>query len=167
MGNAILAEYRNRTGRDPLRLVVHKQSKFDQQEKDGFTAAWDRVPRHEFITLYPSDFRLLPQGDYPPRRGTLINAEGTHHLYTTGFFEPWGSYPGPHIPEPIEVRFVSENEDEGRACQEILGLTKMNFNSSSPFEWSPITTRMAREVGLIMAEIEDGKAPEMSYRYYM
>ena len=167
MGNAILAEYRNRTGRDPLRLVVHKRSKFDQQEKDGLTAAWNRVPRHEFLTLYPSDFRLLPQGDYPPRRGTLITVEGTRHLYTTGFFEPWGSYPGPHIPAPVEVRFESETEDEERACQEILGLTKMNFNSASPFEWSPITTRMAREVGLIMAEVRDDKTPEMSYRYYM
>ena len=167
MGNAILAEYRNRTGRDPLRLVVHKRSKFDQQEKDGLTAAWNRVPRHEFLTLYPSDFRLLPQGDYPPRRGTLIKAEGTRHLYTTGFFEPWGSYPGPHIPAPVEVRFESETEDEEWACQEILGLTKMNFNSASPFEWSPITTRMAREVGLIMAEVRDDKTPEMSYRYYM
>ncbi len=167
MGNAILTEYRNRTGRDPLRLVVHKQSRFDRQEKDGFTAAWNRVPAHEFTTLYPSQFRLLPHGDYPPRRGTLIDVEGTYHLYTTGFFEPWGSYPGPHIPAPIEVRFDSNNERDERACQEILGLTKMNFNSSSPFEWSPITTRMAREVGLIMAEIEDDEIPEMSYRYYM
>ena len=167
MGKAILAEYRSRTGRDPLRLVVHKRSKFNQDEKDGFAAAWERVPTYEFITMYPSDFRLLPQGDYPPRRGTIVNVGGTHHLYTAGFFEPWGSYPGPHIPRPIEVRFESENEDEGRAGHEILGLTKMNFNSASPFEWAPITTRMAKEVGLIMAEVGEEKSPEMSYRYYM
>ena len=167
MGKAILMEYRNRAGRDPLRLVVHKQSQFDQQEKDGFAAAWDRVPAHEFITIYPSGFRLLPQGDYPPRRGSLISIEGSRHLYTTGFFEPWGSYPGPHIPAPIELRFDSDSEDEERSCQEMLGLTKMNFNSASPFEWSPITTRMAREVGLIMAEIDGDRSPEMSYRYYM
>ena len=167
MGNAVLAEYRNRTGRDPLRMVIHKQSKFDEQEKDGFSAACDRIPSHEFISLYSSDFRLLPQGDYPPRRGTVINIEGSQHLYTTGFFEPWGSYPGPHIPGPMEVRFDSKSEDEERSCQEILGLTKMNFNSASPFEWAPITTRMAREVGLIMTEVEDDKSPEMSYRFYM
>lgn len=167
MGQAILSEYRTRTGRDPLRLVIHKRSKFDQREKDGFVAAWDRIPNYEFITLYPSDFRLLPQGDYPARRGTLVDVEGSKHLYTTGFFEPWGSYPGPHVPGPIEVRFESENEDKERSCQEILGLTKMNFNSASPFEWSPITTRMATEVGLIMAEIDDDDRPEMSYRFYM
>ena len=97
----------------------------------------------------------------------MVDVEGSKHLYTTGFFEPWGSYPGPHVPGPIEVRFESENEDKERSCQEILGLTKMNFNSASPFEWSPITTRMATEVGLIMAEIDDDDRPEMSYRYYM
>lgn len=167
MGNAILSEYRSRTGRDPLRIVVHKKSKFNEREKDGFSKAWSRVPKHEFITIYPSRFRLLPQGDYPPRRGTLVDLGGTQHLYTTGFFEPWGSYPGPHIPEPLEVRFESDNEDRERACQETLGLTKMNFNSASPFEWAPVTTRMAQEVGLIMAELSDDRKPETSYRFYM
>ncbi len=167
MGKAILMEYRNRTGRDPVRVAVHKRSKFNKQERDGFSAAWNIVPRHEFMTIYPSEFRLLPQGDYPPRRGTLVDVEGTRHLYTTGFFEPWGSYPGPHIPEPIKVRFDSTILSEEQSCQEMLGLTKMNFNSTSPFERFPITTRMSTEVGLIMAEIEEGKVPEMSYRYYM
>ena len=88
MGQAVLDEYRNRTGRDPLRLVVHKTSKFHQHEKDGFSSAWSRIPKHEFITIYASGFRLLPQADYPAQRGTLIDIEGSKHLYTTGFFEP-------------------------------------------------------------------------------
>ena len=167
LGNAILLEYRNRTGRNPIRLVLHKQSNFDEAERAGFAASWKGIPQREFIVLHPSKFALLPQGDYPPRRGTLADVNGSKYLYTTGFYEPWASYPGPHVPSPTEVRGQSEQDLNERSCREILGLTKMNFNSAAPFGSAPITTRMASEVGRIMAEVEEGRTPEMSYRYYM
>ena len=167
LARAIMSEYRNRAGRNPIRLVVHKTSKFEEPEKSGFKAAWNEIPQIEFITLYNSELRLLPRGDYPPRRGTLQDVNGSQHLYTTGFYEPWGSYPGPHIPRPIEVRDESDMRQTDRACREILGLTKMSFNSAAPFSARPITTKMAVEVGRIMAAIEEGRTPEPSYRNYM
>ena len=167
LAQAIVSEYRNRAGRNPIRLVVHKTSKFEEPEKSGFKAAWNEIPQIEFITLYNSELRLLPRGDYPPRRGTLQDVNGSQHLYTTGFYEPWGSYPGPHIPRPIDVRDESDMRQTERACREILGLTKMSFNSAAPFSARPITTKMAVEVGRIMAAIEEGRTPEPSYRNYM
>ena len=167
LGIAISSEYRNRTGRNPIRIVLHKTSKFEPPEQSGFTAAWKDISQVEFITLYHSSFNLLPRGDYPPRRGTIADINGSTHLYTTGFYEPWGSYPGPHIPRPIEVRQESDQKLIERSCREILGLTKMSFNSAAPFGAMPITTKMAVEVGRIMAEVEEGKTPEPSYRYYM
>ena len=168
LATTIVSEYRNRTGRAPIRIVLHKTSKFEDQERAGFTAGWDNVAQVEFITLgLDPPVRLLPRGDYPPRRGTLMNLNGSKYLYTTGFFEPWGSYPGPHIPRPIEVQDSSGRTQTERSCQEILGLTKMNFNSTTPFGASPITTKMAVEVGRIMAEVEEDRVPDPSYRSYM
>lgn len=167
MGVVIASEYRNRTGRNPIRIVLHKTSKFEAQERAGFTAAWQDIPEVEFIALDRSSLNLMPRGDYPPRRGTLADLNGSKHLYTTGFYEPWGSYPGPHVPHPIELRRELGEQQMERSCREILGLTKMSFNSAAPFEARPITTKMAKEVGLIMAEVEEGKSPEPSYRYYM
>ena len=167
LGKEILAEYRSRSGRDPLRIALHKTSKFSDGEKEGFAEAWRTVPQREFIVLYQTSFRLLSEGDYPPRRGTKVEINGTNYLYTTGFYEPWGSYPGPHVPSPMEIRIESQGGNIERSCNEILALTKMNFNSATPSEWGPITTRMAREVGLILGEIEEGRTLETSYRYYM
>ena len=96
-----------------------------------------------------------------------MDLNGSKHLYTTGFYEPWGSYPGPHVPRPIELRRESNQQQIERSCHEILGLTKMSFNSAAPFGARPITTKMAKEVGLIMGELEEGQFPEPSYRYYM
>ena len=132
-----------------------------------FTVAWSSIPEVEYITLYPSNVNLLPRGDYPPRRGTVANLNGSTHLYTTGFYEPWGSYPGPHVPRPIELRQDSDQQKIERSCREILGLTKMSFNSATPFVSDPITIKMAVEVGRIMGEVEEGRIPEPSYRYYM
>lgn len=168
LANAIISEYRNRAGREPNRIVLHKTSKFENQERDGFKAAWSNVPQVEFMTLgLESPVRLLPRGNYPPRRGTLMDLNGSKYLYTTGFYEPWGSYPGPHIPRPIHVQDESGTSQPERSCREILGLTKMNFNSAAPFGAIPITTKMAAEVGRIMAEVEEGTVPEASYRGYM
>ena len=168
LGKEILFEYKSRSGRDPLRIVLHKTSKFSESEKEGFAEAWREVPQKEYIFLYNNtNFRLLSMGEYPPRRGTKIEINGTHYLYTTGFFEPWSSYPGPHVPSPMEIRIESQGGNIERSCNEILALTKMNFNSATPSEWGPITTKMAREVGLILGEIEEGQTPETSYRFYM
>ena len=170
LGQAILTEYRNRTTRLPNRIVLHKTSNFQDQETAGFTAAWRQVPQVEFVTLYDSyraSPRLFPGDDYPPRRGTLIDLNGSKYLYTTGFYEPWGSYPGPHIPRPIEVRNENDVLNTERACREILGLTKMSFNSSAPSASTPITIKMARDVGPIMVEVEEGRTPDTSYKSYM
>ena len=77
------------------------------------------------------------------------------------------SYPGPHIPRPIEVLQESDKKQIEQSCREILGLTKMSFNSAAPFGAMPITIKMAKEVGRIMAEVEEGRTPEASYRYCM
>ena len=167
LAKQVSTEYRNRTGRNPIRAVLHKTSAFQEPERAGFTAGWSDVPQIEFITLYPSNLNLLPRGDYPPRRGTIADINGSKHLYTTGFYEPWGSYPGPHVPRPIDVRHQSDPSQIERSCREILSLTKMNFNSAAPFGWMPITTKMAGEVGRIVGEVEPGRTPETSYRAYM
>ena len=80
---------------------------------------------------------------------------------------PWASYPGPHIPQPIEIRLQGTG-DLDRVCTEVLALTKMNFNSALPFGWAPITTRMAGEIGPILAELAPNeRAVAFSYRYFM
>ena len=90
-----------------------------------------------------------------------------HFLYTTGFYEPWGTYPGPHVPQPLEILSGAHSGDIRRVSEELLGLTKMNWNSASIGGRVPITLEMARTVGPIMAEVPEDEVPEVSYRYYM
>ncbi len=167
LAEQVLAEYRERTGREPARVVLHKTSKFDAAEQAGFAAALRQIQIVELVNLMPSRFRLLKLGSYPPRRGTICRVNGeAAYLFTTGFIPEWGTYPGPHVPVPVELTVVGRG-DLDRIAADVLGLSRMNWNTARDTSGRPITVRFAREVGGIMAELGPAVSPNPSYRYYM
>lgn len=167
----VLEQYRQRIGGDPLRVVLYKTTKFDSLEQDGFKTALANIPVAEMVNLRPAEFRLVRRGAYPPRRGTLaVVNESTYYLFTNGYFSDWKTYMGAHIPVPYEVNVLGDT-DPVQICSEILGMTKLNWNSARAFSSTPITLRFASEVGSIMSHYADLKQndedPEPSYRFYM
>jgi hypothetical protein len=167
LADQVLEEYRQRTGRDPARVVLHKTSKFDPAERAGFREALNRVPVVEMVNLMPTRFRLVRDGSYPPNRGTLCTVNGDEaYLFTTGYVPEWETYPGPHVPVPRRL-VVDEDANVRAVAADILGLTRMNWNTARDTSGLPITMRFAREVGGIMAEVGTNERPNPSYRYYM
>ena len=166
LGHRVLSEYRDRTGKDPLRLVLHKTTRFTEDERKGFATAFGSIPVVEFVSLAPSDFRLVQRRAYPPKRGTLcrINDAATY-LFTTGFIDEWQTYPGLHVPVPLQIT-TDNDTDVLRACTDVLALARMNWNTAFDTTGAPITLRFARQVGGIMAEVGQGE-PSPSYRFYM
>lgn len=167
LAEEVLEEYRLRTGRDPARVVLHKTSKFDTAEHAGFRDALNRVPVVEMVNLMPTQFRLVRDGSYPPNRGTLCTVNGEEaYLFTTGYVPEWETYPGPHVPVPRRL-VVDEGANVRAVAADVLGLTRMNWNTARDTSGLPITMRFAREVGGIMAEVGPNERPNPSYRYYM
>jgi hypothetical protein len=165
LGKRLIEEYRERTGRNPVRIVLHKTTMFDDSERNGFLQAFNMIPVTQFVHVAPSDFRLVQRSAYPPKRGTLCQVNGASFLFTTGFIPEWNTYPGMHVPAPIRIR-TDRNVDVVRSSVELLGLMRMNWNTAFDTSGVPITLRFAREVGGIMTELLD-KEPEPSYRFYM
>ncbi|MEJ0024935.1 MAG: hypothetical protein WDN01_02810 [Rhizomicrobium sp.] len=169
LGRQILAEYEERVGGVPLRIVMHKSSKFSEAESEGFRSALVAVPLVELINIMPTTFRLVRFGSYPPNRGTLCRVNGSSaYLFTTGYMPELSTYPGPHIPAPVQIRSDQPIEIE-RAARDILGLARMNWNTASITGGQPVTLSFARQVGGIMAEYAriDDRRPLASFRFYM
>jgi hypothetical protein len=165
-----LAEYEVALSSPPARLVIHKSSKFNDAELDGFQQAADerRVRVTDFVTILDTNMRLLREGNYPPYRGTCIELnEVTHLLYTRGAVEYYKTYPGLYIPQPLEVRIAESDESPGVICEEILALTKMNWNNTQFDGKYPITIECARRVGQIMKYLGPNEHPQISYSFYM
>lgn len=161
----VLNAYRERSGRTPLRLVVHKTSAYMTEERSAIEDALRDVPAVELLTLRSGDFRLIRQGAYPPHRGTLCQVADSRFIFTVGYMPQHLTYPGPHVPVPLEV-LGADNDAEG-ASADLLALTKMNWNSAASFASLPISLSFARKVGGVMAEVPSNETPHPSFRYYM
>jgi hypothetical protein len=172
LARKVLNEYSKRNGVAPKRMVLHKSSRFTEDEQRGFSAAMSEVPVMQMVTIAPTGVRLVTHGSYPPARGTLLTVQGSrHYLFTSGFLGELGTYPGPHVPAPVELRFEGEPPRSViyEAATEVLALGRLNWNTSDLRSSQPVTLGFARRVGGIMAEfgqIADND-PDPNYRYYM
>jgi hypothetical protein len=120
----VLDEYSQRAGGIPIKVVLHKTSVFSESEQRGFREALATVPVVELINIMPTSLRLVRFSAYPPNRSTLCTVNDSRaYLFTTGFMPELGTYPGPHIPSPAQIR-SDQPIDPERTAKDILGLTR-------------------------------------------
>ena len=125
------------------------------------------TPIVSMVTLVPSLLRLLRYGSYPPKVGTVCTVNGDKTLlFTTGFMPELGTYPGPHVPQPFEVRCVGP-EEAIEAAQDVLNLTRMNWNTADIRGKWPVSLSFARRVGGILDEYGDEALADTSFRYFL
>jgi hypothetical protein len=152
----------------PARVVMHKTSRYWPEELAGFKKALGDIYRHDFLALEKLDTRFMRLGKEPPLRGTVVSLAPKHHaVFTVGYIPYLRAYPGFRIPNPLEVvEHFGESPTE-LLCQEILGLTKVNWNSCSFASSDPISILFARTVGRILTEIPPGVSAQTKYKFYM
>ena len=166
-----LAAYRQEHGNLPARLVIHKTSRFTESEKAGFAAAAEAhlIGELELVWVAHRDSaRLFRFGQHPPLRGTLLEvAHDRHVLYTKGSVDFYEAYPGMYVPNPITIRPVEMTHRPELLAEEMLALTKLNWNHSQLDGRLPITLRAARTVGHILRHVTDGQGVARRYHFYM
>ena len=70
-------------------------------------------------------------GDHPVLRGTFATiAKRRHILYTRGSVDLYRVYPGMYIPTPLGIRPAMVEHSIETLAEEILALSKMNWNQS-------------------------------------
>lgn len=170
---ALLAEllelYKKQTrGGLPTRLVVHKSSRYTEQELAGFREACSDVPSVDLVTLGSSDVQFYRAGDYPPLRGSYVKFSNKELLlYTMGYVPFLKTYPGPRVPWPLQVMEHHGDSPWDVVLREILALTKMNWNTADFSCGEPVTLAFSRRVGHILAEVPPDLLPRAEYRFYM
>jgi hypothetical protein len=112
--------------------------------------------------------RFFRTGKQPPLRGTsIVLGDRNYLVYLTGYIPYLKTYPGMHVPRPLEVMEHHGVSPPQTVCAELLALTKLNWNSCAFGSGLPITIRFARSVGKILTEASDQKEIESKYRFYM
>jgi hypothetical protein len=165
----VLELYKNQNrGRLPGRMVIHKTSRFWDDELIGFEEACQSVPQKDFVAFGSRDIQFYRSGDYPPLRGTYIKFSDTDlALYTVGYIPYLRTYPGARVPHPLHIVEHHGDSPWNVILQEILSLTKMNWNTADFACNRPITIAFSRKVGEILAELPPDITPQPWYRFYM
>jgi hypothetical protein len=156
------------------RVVVHKTSPFTAEEVLGVEEALESGMNLDLVSMtHGSDLRFLRPGVHPPLRGTYIKLSPHETLlFTSGYIPEFRDYPGAKNPVPILIRHQRGDSTRETICEEIMALTKLNWNSCSYGAKHPITVLFAEAVGSIMGEYlaipetERGQL-QVKYRFFM
>ncbi len=164
----------------PRRIVIHKTTSYwdssinkNYAEVEGLKTGIKEVlgddVQIDLVCIKSSDIKLLREnGQYPVMRGTLLHIDdATGILYTTGYIPYFETFPSMAIPHPIEVSVYEQESSLKKICEEILALTKLNFNNCNYYDGLPITVKFAQKVGEITQYIDAGFTPPDRYYFYM
>lgn len=165
-----IAAYRAHHKHVPARVVVLKTSRFRPEEAEGIDAALERLGIDLCDLLWvqeSSPIAVFRDGNYPVLRGTFVDLKGKGLLYTRGSVPYYGTYPGLRVPRPL-LLVPHENSDSAlpKLAEEVLALTKVNWNSTQFDQKLPAPIKAAREVGRILKHIEYGVPTSPDFRKY-
>lgn len=162
-----LKTYMERAGRTPSRVTIHKTTLFSENEKRGFDAAIGGLAR-DFVSVSPyHDFRFVRSGQYPVLRGTMVQlTDNKCLLFTSGYIPRVRTYPGHRIPKPLLITHYGDSEMK-EVCKEIMGLTKLNWNTTAFSTYFPISLEFSQKVGRVLSELPEGRLLQNHYRFYM
>jgi hypothetical protein len=165
-----LTRYREVHKTSPARVVMHKSSQFDDNEREGFRAALneERVATWDFLWVSDSATRLYRAGVYPPLRGTLVTLDDAEMvLYTRGSVDFFETYPGKYVPVPLRLRCDDTEQTQTFLAREVLALTKMNWNNTQFDGAEPVTLRASRQCSSVLRYCSQGLPIEPRYSFYM
>ncbi len=165
-----LESYRKNHRTLPARVVCHKSRYFDEGEIAGFEKAAQElnIDQLDLLSLRRSSMRFFRNKPNPPLRGTAIELDDRRALiYTQGSVDFYRCYPGMRVPRPLEVSFDRVDSSSLPLLEEIMALTKMNWNSTRFNNTEPITLAAARNVGEVLRYTEEKQEINARYSYYM
>lgn len=170
MINMIIKHYKKNHGHAPGELFIHASAAFNDEEWEGFQQGCPRGTNLVGIQIKSTkgDFKLFRTGNYPVIRGTAAILEERHaFLWTTGYVPRLDTYMGAETPNPIEIIIRRGSCSMPIVLSDILGLTKINFNSCLYNEKLPVTIRFANAVGDVLGAAPMEGEPKLPFKFYI
>lgn len=164
-------KYKEKVNQNPGRVVIHKTTELLSDEKLGFNEAIleNETCHKDFVTIKSDHggINFMRVGKFPLLRGTIIHlGDDRFLLYSSGYTPRIRTYPGHSILNLLKIHHEGDSIAQ-EIAREILGLTKLNWNTTSFATSLPITIKFASEVGKILSELPDNKIKKDHYRFFM
>lgn len=165
VGETIRQLFFEAKGKLPGRVVIHKRTPFIRSEQDGLRQGLAGVPDIELVEINVDEAlrfvasqwnggKLQPDR-YPIRRGTVLQI-GAHEALlwvhgATDIVNPTRKYyqGKRRIPAPLVLRRYAGTSDLRRIATEILGLSKMDWNTFDLYKQFPATVESSGRIARI------------------
>jgi len=150
----------------PKRVVIHKRTRFTKDEKLGLKEGLSGVSQIDlleitideslrYIASTVDDRGGLHEDNFPVTRGSVVRLDDFSaliwvHGVTSAVSNSRRYYQGKRrIPAPLSVRRHSGQSDIRDLAAEILGLSKMNWNTFDLYTKLPATVQSSNEIARI------------------
>jgi hypothetical protein len=170
LATTVIAEYMSQHGQEPAELFIHAQSRFDNDEWDGFSRACSNATNAVGVQIADAwdDLKLFRPGEYPVIRGTaLVISERAGYLWTSGFVPRLDTYMGPDTPNPLHITIRRGEAPIQTVMADVLALSKVNFNSCLFNDRFPVTLRFANAIGEILVAAPLQSEPMLPFKHYI
>jgi argonaute-like protein implicated in RNA metabolism and viral defense len=112
--------------------------------------------------------KLFRPGKYPVMRGSALMIDDNQaFLWTSGYVPRLDTYLGPETPNPVLIRLQRGVCSFDTILRDVMGLTKINFNSCLHNDRLPVTIRFADAVGEIMLAAPHTGEPRLPFKFYI
>jgi len=169
----VLDTYRDKHKCAPSELFIHGQTSFNDDEWQAFEEAAPRETNVVGVRIRTTDgeTKLFRDGDYPVLRGTaLILDERNAYLWTNGYVPQLDTYIGPETPNPLFITLLRSKDVMPKmetVLKDILGLTKINYNSCNFNDSLPVTVRFAKMVGEVLTMGSAKGNEKQPFKFYV
>lgn len=158
-------------GSPPKELFIHGKARFSREEWEGFKDAVPEGTKLVCVQIRPTkgDIKLFRLGRYPVIRGTALKlSEKSAYLWTSGYVPRLDTYIGPETPNPMYVSAHWGECDFDLVLKDVMGLTKINFNTCLFNDGRPVTIRFADAVGDVLVAAPQGRvSPKLPFKFYI
>lgn len=154
--------YKHEDGRPLKEVFLHSRSEINAEEYAGFLRACPPGVKLVAIRVcqdrggmrlfrYDDHPNVSKRGQHPIQRGVFWQRTPRHGLlFTNGFKPRIATYDGFEVPVPLAITIQHGDGDIVQIAKDILGLTKLNYNSCQLGEGQPITVKYSDRVGEIL-----------------
>ena len=184
MGESTRELFFDAHGSLPKRVVIHKRTPFREEERKGLLDGLGGIDEVEMVEItIDNELRYvasrqtgttLSADGYPVRRGSAIVLEDDRALlWVHGSADPVGGAGNPYylgksrIPAPLVLRRHYGQSDFRQICTEILGLSKMNWNTFDLYTKLPTTVQSSNTIARIGLMLERFGPQSYDYRLFI
>lgn len=164
-----LLTFSKKDGTYPDEVFIHSRTYFDDNEWEGFLEAAKDKTKLVGIRIRPeSIFKLYREKAYPVPRGTVYAySESKAYLWTKGFVPRIQTQFGLETPNPLSINITRGEHNIRQVCEDVLALTKLNYNACIYGDGIPVTLRFANAIGEVLTSGPIGNIEVLPFKHYV